>query len=148
MQGSSLSSQAVREAARPAALRSPLASSYERHYRSILDVEAVRLARELRSLGPMSRERLAYWSGAGRWRQGSFDAAVRHGIATGKIRALPYGYLAAGTAPSIGGASGHQDHGASAAGSTERRARAAGKTPSSGRRARWRSHASARANER
>lgn len=65
------------------------------HNRQVLDLEAARIARELRAIGPMTRQTLAERCCARHWRQGTFEAAVRHGIAAGRLRELPFGFLAA-----------------------------------------------------
>jgi hypothetical protein len=61
----------------------------------VLDVEASRIARELRAIGPMTRQALAERCCAHHWRQGNFESAVRHGIAVGRLQELPFGFLAA-----------------------------------------------------
>lgn len=65
------------------------------HHWQVLDVEASRIARELRAIGPMTRQALAERCCAHHWRQGTFEAAVRHGIAAGRLQELPFGFLAA-----------------------------------------------------
>lgn len=65
------------------------------HNWQVLDVEASRIARELRAIGPMTRQALAERCCAHHWRQGTFEAAVRHGIAAGRLQELPFGFLAA-----------------------------------------------------
>lgn len=66
------------------------------HNWQVLDVEASRIARELRAIGPMTRQALAERCCAHHWRQGNFEAAVRHGIAVGRLQELPFGFLVAG----------------------------------------------------
>lgn len=65
------------------------------HNWQVLDVEASRIARELRAIGPMTRQALAERCCAHHWRQGNFEAAVRHGIAVGRLQELPFDFLAA-----------------------------------------------------
>jgi hypothetical protein len=50
--------------------------------------EAADLVRTLRSYGVLTREQLLERSGAQRWVQQSFDAALKRGIADGSIKQL------------------------------------------------------------
>jgi len=69
----------------------------ERHRRAVLDAEARRLRRALVWSGPLSREVLAERCATRRWREGSLDEALRHGVSCGALRLLPLGYVAAVT---------------------------------------------------
>lgn len=101
MANSALSPEAARKPAthQPAthqpATHQPATRQPPTHYAQVLDAEASRLARELRTIGPMTRQALAERCRVRGWRQGSFEAAVRRGVATGRLRQLPYGFLAA-----------------------------------------------------
>jgi len=77
---------------RPAARR-----RRERHRRAVLDAEARRLRRVLVWYGPLPRDVLAERCAARRWREGSLDEALRHGVSCGALRLLPLGYVAAVT---------------------------------------------------
>jgi hypothetical protein len=67
----------------------------DRHRDAVVCAEMRRLERRLFAIGPMPRERLAAACDAARWREGSFEAAVREGVRQGKLRELPLGWLAA-----------------------------------------------------
>lgn len=53
------------------------------------------LVRALSALGPLRRDSLARISHANRWRDGCLDAAISEGIRQGKLRRLPFDFLAA-----------------------------------------------------
>ena len=65
------------------------------HRDAMIEADVRRLVRELRSLGPLSSRTLARRCHAERWDEGAFTEAVRAGLADGKLRALPFGFLAA-----------------------------------------------------
>ena len=69
----------------------------QRHTRhgAMVAAEARRLERELRAIGPMPRATLARRTGAGRWREGTFEEAVREGLRTGRLEELPLSWLEA-----------------------------------------------------
>ena len=64
------------------------------HRGAVLDIEVRRLERELRWCGPLHRDALAWLCGARNWREGSFDEAIRRGVAAGALRTLPFDYVA------------------------------------------------------
>ena len=66
-----------------------------RHRSRIVAVEARRLERELRAVGPMPRERLKRSCGTGRWRNGTFEEAIVAGVQSGRLRELPLGWIEA-----------------------------------------------------
>lgn len=66
----------------------------DRHRQAVLEAETRRVENELGWSGPLERGELERRCGGRRWREGGFDAAVRHGVDTGRIKALPLGYLA------------------------------------------------------
>jgi hypothetical protein len=68
---------------------------HKRHDEAIHSAEVRRLVRLLRALGPLPRASLARISHARRWRKGCFDVAVSKGIRQGKLRQLPFDFLAA-----------------------------------------------------
>ena len=65
------------------------------HHRATVAAEAARLERVLRGIGPMPKARLARTCGADRWREGTFQEAVRAGLRAGRLRQLPLGWLEA-----------------------------------------------------
>ncbi|HUB36453.1 MAG TPA: hypothetical protein VL972_06480 [Solirubrobacteraceae bacterium] len=65
----------------------------DRHYEAVLCAEVRRLARELRTSGPLSEATLAHRCHAGRWGQGDFQAAVRAGIRAGALRQRPFDFI-------------------------------------------------------
>jgi hypothetical protein len=69
----------------------------EPHKHAVLDAEARRLRRALVWSGPLPRELLAERCATRRWREGSLDEALRHGVSCGALRLLPLGYVAAVT---------------------------------------------------
>lgn len=69
--------------------------NYEDSHQARVAAEARRLERQLRTIGPMPREMLARRVGAERWREGSFEEAVRAGIQAGRLRKLPLHWLEA-----------------------------------------------------
>jgi hypothetical protein len=82
----------MNEVARPASRR-----RRERHRQAVLDAEARRLRCVLVWCGPLPRDVLAERCATRRWREGSLDEALRHGVSCGALRLLPLGYVAAVT---------------------------------------------------
>jgi hypothetical protein len=68
--------------------------THDRHHATV-SAEAARLERVLRGIGPMPKARLAHSCGAERWRDGTFQEAVREGLRAGRLRQLPLGWLEA-----------------------------------------------------
>ena len=88
---------------RKAAREDPVCSSsrsshteVDRHRDRVVAAETHRLERELRTIAPMPRDKLAEICHTDRWTEGSLDQAVRAGVRTGKLRVLPLGWVAAG----------------------------------------------------
>ena len=77
--------------------RTPRRRRREGHRRAVLDAEAQHLRRVLVWSGPLPREVLAERCATRRWREGSLDEALRHGVSCGALRLLPLGYVAAVT---------------------------------------------------
>jgi hypothetical protein len=77
-----------------------------RHDQAVLSAEVRRMVRVLRSFGPLPRASLARISQAERWREGSFDHAVKAAIRDGQARELPFDCLAAGRPRGDAGPSG------------------------------------------
>ena len=75
------------------------ASIVQAHRAAVLDAEVRRIARQLSWCGPLQRDALARLCGASHWHEGSFDEAVRRGIAAGRLRRLPFDYIAVARAP-------------------------------------------------
>ncbi len=67
------------------------------HSVAVVAAETRRLERQLLAWGPMPRHRLVQRCGAHRWREGTFEEAVRQGLRTGQLRQLPLDWFAAGT---------------------------------------------------
>lgn len=67
----------------------------DRHRTAVLDIEVRRLLGELRAIGPVPRRAFSRRLGAARWREGSLDAAIEHGVRQGVMRRLPLGFAAA-----------------------------------------------------
>ncbi len=65
---------------------------HDRH-RAMVAVEAQRLERTLRSIGPMPLDVLARTVDARHWREGTFQEAVREGVRQGRLRQLPLGWV-------------------------------------------------------
>lgn len=65
------------------------------HRASVVAAEVTRLERRLRAIGPMHRQRLAEACGADRWREGTFEEAIREGVRLGRLRQLPLGWIEA-----------------------------------------------------
>lgn len=65
------------------------------HRNRVICAEMRKLQRRLLEYGPMPRERLAATCGADRWREGTFEEAVREGVREGKLRELPLGWIEA-----------------------------------------------------
>jgi len=65
------------------------------HRASVVAAEVARLERPLRAIGPMHRDRLAEACGAHRWREGTFEEAIREGVRLGRLRRLPLGWIEA-----------------------------------------------------
>jgi hypothetical protein len=63
----------------------------------VIAAEVRRLERRLLAIGPMPREKLAESCGAGRWREGTFEEAIREGVRVGTLRQLPLGWIEANT---------------------------------------------------
>jgi hypothetical protein len=72
------------------ALRTP-----SRRHDAYLDAEVRRLERRLHSIGPAPKKTLARTARTERWREGSFEEAVRRGIRQGRLRELGLGWLEA-----------------------------------------------------
>jgi hypothetical protein len=66
-----------------------------RHHDAVLAAEVRRLARALRTVGPMPRPALARATGCDHWREGNFEAALEAGLRSGRLRELPLGFVAA-----------------------------------------------------
>lgn len=66
---------------------------YYRH--QVVDAEIRRLVSALQAIGPMRRTTLARECRSSLWGLGTFQAAVLEGIRQGRIRALPFDFLAA-----------------------------------------------------
>jgi hypothetical protein len=62
-----------------------------------MNVAVTRLVRTLAVTGPLTMEALARWSGAHSWRRGELSAAVHRGVREGRLRELPFGFVAAQT---------------------------------------------------
>jgi hypothetical protein len=65
------------------------------HRDTVISAEMRHLERRLLAIGPMSRERLAAACAVTRWREGSFEAAVKEGVRQGRLKELPLGWLEA-----------------------------------------------------
>jgi hypothetical protein len=63
----------------------------------VIAAEVRRLERRLLAIGPMPRDRLAESCGANRWREGTFEEAIREGVRLGTLRQLPLGWVEANT---------------------------------------------------
>jgi DNA-binding MarR family transcriptional regulator len=66
-----------------------------RHHEAMRAAQVRRLVRVLNAFGPLPRERLARISHADHWREGCLDVAISEGIRQGKLRRLPFDFLAA-----------------------------------------------------
>lgn len=69
------------------------------HRERVVAAEVRRLERHLRTVGPMPRHRLAEDCGAERWREGTFEEALNHGLRQGILRELPLGWIEAAPGP-------------------------------------------------
>lgn len=80
----------------------PASRAPDPHRTTVVVAEVRRLQRRLQSIGPMHRDRLAQDCGADRWREGTFEEAIREGVRLGMLRQLPLGWVeaASGDAPS------------------------------------------------
>ncbi len=67
------------------------------HRATVIAAEVRRLERRLLAIGPMPRDRLAESCGANRWREGTFEEAIREGVRLGTLRQLPLGWVEANT---------------------------------------------------
>ncbi len=67
------------------------------HRATVIAAEVRRLERRLLAIGPMPREKLAESCGAERWREGTFEEAIREGVRLGTLRQLPLGWIEATT---------------------------------------------------
>ena len=65
------------------------------HRDTVVSAEVRQLERRLLAIGPMQRERLEAACATTRWREGSFEAAVREGVRQGRLKELPLGWLEA-----------------------------------------------------
>jgi hypothetical protein len=65
----------------------------DRHYQAMLCAEVLRLARELRAVGPLPRATLPRRRHTGRARGRAFDAAVRAGVRRGTLRQRPFDFI-------------------------------------------------------
>lgn len=65
------------------------------HRHAVVMSETRRLERALRVFGPMRRDALADTVRADRWRDGTFQEAVREGLRRGTLTRLPLGWLKA-----------------------------------------------------
>lgn len=74
--------------------------SMEAHRQRVVAAEIRRLERHLMTIGPMPRQRLAEACGSDRWREGTFEEALREGIRQGVLRPLPLGWIEAAHGPS------------------------------------------------
>jgi hypothetical protein len=61
----------------------------------VVDAELKRLVRELRAFGPLKRSTLARRSHATTWHGSAFGEAVSAGVASGRLRLLPFDFIAA-----------------------------------------------------
>jgi hypothetical protein len=72
------------------------------HRATVIAAEVRRLERRLLAIGPMPRAKLAESCGAERWREGTFEEAIREGVRLGTLRQLPLGWIEANTATANG----------------------------------------------
>ncbi|MBV9818988.1 MAG: hypothetical protein JOZ07_11655 [Solirubrobacterales bacterium] len=66
----------------------------DRH-RATVVADMRRLERRLLQIGPMSEAKLAEAVQAERWREGTFEEAVREGVRQGRLRKLALGWIEA-----------------------------------------------------
>lgn len=74
---------------------SELVEAQRRHRATVVTAEVRRLERTLRAIGPMPRQKLAQTCASGRWHEGTFEEALRAGIASGRLRELPLDWVEA-----------------------------------------------------
>lgn len=67
----------------------------DHHRTRVIQAEMRRLERRLLEYGPMPRQRLAQSCGAERWREGTFEEALKEGVRLGKLKSLPLGWVEA-----------------------------------------------------
>ena len=77
----------------PPPIDDPLAR-WQRHHQAFLAAEIRQLVLVARTFGPLQRTALARLAHAERWHDGCFDAAVQEAIRLGRLRQLPFDYLA------------------------------------------------------
>ncbi len=75
--------------------RSAPAPTQTNRRHALVVAEARRLERALLAFGPMRRDALAHSVEAHRWRDGTFQEAVREGLREGRLSRLPLGWLKA-----------------------------------------------------
>lgn len=66
------------------------------HHALIVSAEARRLVHTLGLVSPMPVKELERLSGAARWSEGSFDAAIAEGVRSGLLERLPFGFVGIG----------------------------------------------------
>lgn len=67
----------------------------KRHHEAVRSAQIRQLVRILSAFGPLPRYSLARICHADHWRDGCLDVAVSEGIRQGKLRQLPFDFLAA-----------------------------------------------------